>query len=263
LLNTTDPAIGLPSDGNRLVQRWFWYSLNEHRYNFGGTLYDPDNSKARTAVGTAWINYVDPPIFGDVPIDYWARDYIEALYNAGFVAGCSLSPRLYCPDEILIRAESAVFILRGAYGAIAEPPYPPPSTPTFSDVSPSYWGYGWIESLWQDSYTAGCGTDPLIFCPLRQHTRAEGSVFFLRIKNGTDYQPPEPTGIFADVPLDQWNLGIPWYASWVEAAYNQGLLPACSTNPLNFCPEDPLDRAWAAYMMVQAKGGLPLPTPTP
>jgi hypothetical protein len=263
LLNTTDPNLGLPSDGDHLVQRWFWYSLNDHRYNYGGSLYDPDNSKARTAVGTAWINYVDPPIFADVPIDHWARDYIEALYDAGFVVGCSLSPRLYCPDDILIRAESAVFILRGAYGAIPEPPYPPPATATFSDVSSSYWGYGWIESLWHDGFTAGCGTDPLIFCPLRQHTRAEGSVFFLRIKNGVSYVPPDPVGLFSDVPLDQWSQGIPWYAPWVEAAYNQGLLPACSTNPLKFCPDNPLDRAWAAYMMVQAKGGLPLPTPTP
>lgn len=261
LLTATDPDIGCPSDGNRLVQRWFWWSLNEHRYTFGGTLYDPDNSRARTEVGTAWINYVDPPVFADVPIDHWARDYIEALYHAGFVVGCSVSPRLYCPEGILVRAESAVFTLRGAYGAIANPPYIAPATPTFTDVSPSYWGYGWIESLWRDAYTAGCWTDPMMFCPLRQHTRAEGSVFFLRIKNGVTYQPPEPEGLFADVPLDRWPQGEPWYAAWVEAAYNQGLLPACSTVPLNFCPEGPLDRSWAAYMMVQAKGGLPLPTP--
>lgn len=263
LLTTTDPDLGCPSDGNRLVQRWFWYSLNDHRYTFGGTLYDPDNSKARTAVGTAWINYVDPPVFADVSIDHWARDYIEALYHGGFVVGCSYTPRLYCPERVLIRAESAVFILRGQYGSIPDPPYPSPDTPTFTDVSRSYWGYGWIESLWRDGYTAGCWTDPMMFCPLRQHTRAEGSVFFLRIENGVTYQPPEPVGLFADVPLDRWPQGEPWYAAWVEAAYTQGLLPACSTDPLRFCPEDPLDRSSAAYMMVQAKGGLPLPTPAP
>lgn len=262
LLTTTDLAIGCPSDGDRLVQRWFWYSLNDHRYTFGGTLYDPDNSQARTEVGTAWINYVDPPVFADVPIDHWARDYIEALYDGGFVVGCSYTPRLYCPERVLIRAESAVFILRGAYGSIVDPPYTPPATPTFTDVSPSYWGYGWIESLWRDGYTAGCGTTPMIFCPLRQHTRAEGSVFFMRILNGVDYEPPPPVGLFDDVPVDQYPPN-PWYAAWVESAYNAGLLPACSTDPLNFCPEGPLDRSWAAYMMVQAKGGLPLPTPTP
>jgi hypothetical protein len=27
MLNTTDAEWGLPADGNRLVQRWCWYSL--------------------------------------------------------------------------------------------------------------------------------------------------------------------------------------------------------------------------------------------
>ena len=106
LLSTTDADTGYPSDDNRLVQRWFWYSLNEHRDTFGGTLYDPDNSLARTEVGTAWINYVDPPDFADVSIDHWARDYIEALYHGGFVAGCSITqPPLYCPEQDLTRAD--------------------------------------------------------------------------------------------------------------------------------------------------------------
>ncbi|MCJ7823943.1 MAG: metallophosphoesterase [Anaerolineales bacterium] len=193
------------------------------------------------------------PIFDDVPTDHWAFDYINALFNAGYVAGCSAEPRLYCPDNILSRAESAVFVLRGQHGTIPEPPYPSPSTPTFADVDPAFWGFGWIESLWTDGFTAGCGTDPLIYCPGSQHTRAEGSVFFLRVKNGVDYIPPTPTGIFTDVDLGAW------YAGWVEAAYNEGILPECSQDPLQFCPQDQLDRAWAAYMMVQAKGGLPLP----
>lgn len=90
----------------------------------------------------------------------------------------------------------------------------------------------------------------MIYCPLRDHSRAEASVFFLRIKNGTSYSPPPAQGIFSDVPLTAWS------APWVEAAYNDGLLPACSASPLAFCPDNPLDRAWAAYMMVMAKGGL-------
>jgi hypothetical protein len=60
--------------------------------------------------------------------------------------------------------------------------------------------------------------------------------------------PPDPAGIFADV-----DVGI-WGAKWAEAAYNAGLIPACETSPeLRFCPDDPLDRAMGAYMMVQAK----------
>jgi tartrate-resistant acid phosphatase type 5 len=188
------------------------------------------------------------PSFGDVPTSHWAFPYIETLYRAGYVAGCSTSPRLYCPYRILTRAESSVFILRGAHGAIASPPTTPPPTSSFADVDPTFWGYGWIESLYAEGYTAGCGTNPLVYCPLRNHTRAEGSVFFLRIKNGVAYTPPTPTGLFSDVDL------AAWYAGWAEAAYNEGLLPACNATPLQFCPDDALDRAWAAYMMVQAKG---------
>ena len=194
-----------------------------------------------------------PPVtssFEDVPITHWAYPYIEALYQNGFVVGCSATPRLYCPQNILNRAESAVFVERGAHGALSDPPYAPPPTATFTDVPSSFWGHGWIESLWTDGFTAGCSTSPPAYCPTQQHTRAEGSVFFLRIKNGSSYTPPTPADIFDDVaPTD-------WYAGWVEAAYNQGLLPACSESPLNFCPEGALDRSWAAYMMVQAKGGL-------
>ncbi|MDF1500228.1 MAG: LamG domain-containing protein [Anaerolineales bacterium] len=192
------------------------------------------------------------PIFADVPYGHWAYAYINALFEAGYVAGCSTEPRLYCPDNILNRAESSVFVLRGQYGNIPDPPYPAPDTPTFTDVATDFWGYGWIESLWTDGFTAGCSTDPLMYCPDNQHTRAEGSVFFLRVKNGASYEPPPPAGLFADVDLNAW------YAGWVEAAYNEGILPACSLAPLQFCPEDLLDRSWAAYIMVHAKGGLPL-----
>jgi len=187
------------------------------------------------------------PSFGDVPTSYWAYPYIETLYRAGYVAGCSTSPRLYCPTNNLSRAESSVFVLRGNYGAIPSPPYSPPATPSFADVNPAFWGYGWIESLYRDGFTAGCNLSPLMYCPGSTHTRAEGSVFFLRIKNGVGYTPPTPDYIFSDV------APTAWYAAWVEAAYNEGLLPACSTTPLQFCPDNPLDRSWAAYMMVQAK----------
>ncbi len=212
----------------------------------------PSSTATATRTPSPTLTPTPTPVFGDVPFDHWAHDYIVALFNAGFVKGCSADPRLYCPERILTRAESAVFILRGAYGAIDDPPNPPPASATFTDVSSAHWGYGWIESLWTDGFTAGCSADPLAYCPDQQHSRAEGSVFFLRIKNGVDYQPPAPTGIFADVDLGAW------YAGWVEAAYNEGILPACASSPLAFCPEDPLDRAWAAYMMVQAKD-VPLP----
>jgi hypothetical protein len=187
------------------------------------------------------------PTFTDVPFNHWAHDHIETLYQAGYIAGCSTAPMKYCPEQSMTRAESAVFIERGVHGADFLPLQPVEQV--FSDVPLWEWFAKWSDALWQDGYTAGCGTNPLIYCPLQGHTRAEGSVFFLRMMHGSNFVPPSPAGLFADVPTDTW------YADWVEAAYGAGLIPACEKTPdMKFCPDDPLDRAMAAYMMVQAKG---------
>jgi hypothetical protein len=47
MLNQTDPMIGYPHDGNRLVQRWAWFSLSENPDDWGGTLFDPDTHGLR------------------------------------------------------------------------------------------------------------------------------------------------------------------------------------------------------------------------
>ena len=185
--------------------------------------------------------------FSDVPVDHWAHDEIELLYQQGYIAGCSSNPLLYCPEANMTRAESAVFVERGIHGSSYLPPAP--GSQVFQDVPLWEWFAKWSGGLWDDGYTSGCSTDPLIYCPLQEHTRTEGTVFFLRMLHGANYVPSEPAGIFSDVPLTFWG------AKWIEAAYNAGLIPACKTTPdLIFCPDDTLDRALAAYMMVQAKG---------
>jgi hypothetical protein len=187
------------------------------------------------------------PTFVDVPFDHWAYDYIEMLYQEGYVAGCNTDPLMYCPEQIMTRAESAVFVERGVHGAEYMPVQP--AEQIFADVPLYEWFAKWSAAMWDDGYTGGCGTDPLIYCPLQEHTRTEGCVFFLRMMHGADYVPPDPSGIFTDVSLEWWG------AKWVEAAYNAGIIPACETDPeLKFCPNDPLDRAMGATMMVQAKG---------
>ncbi len=53
MMTATDPAIGYPADGNRLVQRWAWYSLS-HR-SFNGYLFDGDSNL--TDFGRNFANY--------------------------------------------------------------------------------------------------------------------------------------------------------------------------------------------------------------
>jgi hypothetical protein len=157
---------------------------------------------------------------------------------------------MYCPEQTMNRAESAVFVERGIHAAAYDPPVP--TSAVFADMPLESWAAKWVNGLWQDQYTAGCGTNPLVYCPWQGHSRAEGCVFYLRMLNGATFEPAQPTAqTFDDVPLGTW------YARWVQAAFDTGLLDACQTSPeMRFCPNDPLTRALAAYMMVQAKGVL-------
>ena len=86
LLSATDTQTGLPGDGNRLVQRWYWYSLNEHRYNFGGSLFDPDNGNSLTLVGQSFTDYQ--------PIDRAQPDL--------FPLSLSVAPMSYNPGRTLV-----------------------------------------------------------------------------------------------------------------------------------------------------------------
>jgi hypothetical protein len=187
------------------------------------------------------------PTFTDVPFDHPYHDYIETLYQEGYTAGCSTDPLRFCPEQTMNRAESAVFVVRGIYGAGTMPS--DPTEQVFDDAPLEEWFAKWITQLWEDGYTAGCGEDPLIYCPIQGHTRAEACVFYLRMMYGADYEPGNPTGTFVDVDPEMW------YAKWVDAAWEAGIVEPCATEPeMSFCPEDPLTRAVAAYMMVQAKG---------
>ena len=238
--------------------RFHWrMSTDDSVYDWGWFVDDVRIYTCVTATPGPTPTPTPAPVFGDVLDGHWAKEYIEALFNAGYVAGCSANPRLYCPNNTMNRAESAVFVERGIHGGGYLPP--DPTTQVFNDVSLGQWYAKWANGLWEDGFTAGCSASPLLYCPLQGHSRAEATVFFLRMLNGAAYVPPSPTTLlFADVPLTEW------YAKWVHAAYAAELVLPCSTSPgLRFCPNDPLTRDMAAYMMVQAKGGLPLPTPIP
>jgi hypothetical protein len=59
MLTAKDNTTGYAPDEYRLVQHFVWYSLNEDRFKFGGSFYDPID-KSLTPVGQRYMNY-DPP----------------------------------------------------------------------------------------------------------------------------------------------------------------------------------------------------------
>lgn len=66
-MTATDDRIGYPADGNRLVQRWSWYSLNDYVYNpetgiaFNGSLFDHDTREI-TPLGLDYAAYKAPDL---------------------------------------------------------------------------------------------------------------------------------------------------------------------------------------------------------
>jgi hypothetical protein len=116
--------------------------------------------------------------FADVPVDYWAAAWIKELATAGITIGCGNGN--YCPNDNVTRAEMAVFLLKSKHGAAF---VPPDAAGIFSDVPVGYWADKWIEQLYAEGITAGCGTAPLRYCPDRSVTRAEMAVFLVKTFN--------------------------------------------------------------------------------
>jgi len=57
---------------------------------------------------------------------------------------------------------------------------PAPASATFADVPTNYWAFRHIEALYASGITAGCGTNPLIFCPENYIRRSEMAVYLAK-----------------------------------------------------------------------------------
>lgn len=180
------------------------------------------------------------PIFDDVQEDHWAFSFVEALARAGITGGCGGSN--YCPMAPVTRAQMAVFLERGMNGSSYSPP--PASGNLFLDVGADSFAANFIEQLFLDGITGGCGSNN--YCPDNQVTRAQMAVFLLRAKHGASYSPPAPSGVFGDVDLGHWAV------AWVEQLAAEGITGGCGDG--DFCPESPVTRAQMAVFLVKAFG---------
>jgi glucose/arabinose dehydrogenase len=186
--------------------------------------------------------------FVDVPPSHVFSAWIEAIARAGITAGCATNPPTYCPDQTVTRGEMAVFLLRGRHGAGYTPPA---ASGIFADVPVSHPFAAWIEQLFGEGITTGCGTSPPSYCPDQGVTRGQMAVLLLRARHGAGFEPPPATGIFADVPPD-----TP-FAGWIEQLFNEGITGGCGTSPARYCPDAPITRGQMAVFLVRAFG-LPL-----
>ncbi len=191
--------------------------------------------------------------FTDVPQASPFHGDVEKLLRNGVTAGCA--PGSYCPAAPVLRAGMAVFLLKAEHGI----GYTPPAcTGLFSDVpcpsTPSFPYSDWIERLFTEGITGGCGTNPLRFCPDRNVTRAEMAVFLLKGEHGSAYQPPACVGLFADVPCPA-TPAFP-YSDWIERLFAEAITAGCAppsppSGLPGYCPDASTRREEMATFLVK------------
>ena len=210
------------------------YAISSFGEDESGELYLASYSDGR-------IYHIAASGFADVSTSYWAQPFIERLYEAGITGGCGINPLRYCPDDIVTRAQMAVFLERGIKGAT----YAPPSATgtVFGDVPASFWAAAWIEQLADDGITGGCRAG--IYCPDDAVTRAQMAVLLLKAKYGASFIPPaigSSTG-FNDVS------SMNWAAAWINELAVEGITGGCGGG--NYCPDNPVTRAQMAVFLVR------------
>ena len=153
----------------------YTYQISEPGWYQFEWFYSKDESGS-AGEDSAWlddIRYKNRSSFLDIPPDFWALDYIETLYASGITSGCGDGN--FCPNQPVTRAQMAVFLERGIHGSNYNPPT---ATGIFNDVSTTYWAADWIEQLYSEGITSGCGNNN--FCPNQPVTRAQMAVFLVR-----------------------------------------------------------------------------------
>ena len=175
--------------------------------------------------------------FADVPPSHLFYRTVETIFHNGITGGCGATT--YCPDQVVTRAQMAIFLLKSRYGSSYVPPLP--TGTLFLDVPFAAFGAGWIEDLAARGITSGCGSGN--YCPNTSVTRASMAVLLLRTEHGSAYVPPPAAGTFSDVPVSDP------FAKWIEQLAREGVTGGCGGGM--YCPALAVTRGQMAAFLAK------------
>jgi hypothetical protein len=175
--------------------------------------------------------------FGDVSQGHLFQPAVEKVFRYGVTSGCGGGN--FCPDLSLTRGEAAKFLLKAKHGPAYTPP--PPRGTVFLDVPKTAPFAAWIEQLWAEGVSGGCGSGN--FCAGEKLNRASLAVLLLKAKHGGGYRPPAAVGLFADVPASNT------YAAWIEQFFREGVTSGCGAS--TFCPSKLTSRGEMAVFLAR------------
>jgi hypothetical protein len=123
------------------------------------------------------LNYTAPnPVgtFTDVPTSSPFARWVEQVVKEKVMETCGANT--FCPNNLVTRGKMAVYLVKSEEGHCFDPPDPiPPGV--FTDVPWTHPDAQYIEKIYRDGVTAGCG--PGIYCPDSYLTRGQMAVFLV------------------------------------------------------------------------------------
>jgi hypothetical protein len=195
-------------------------------------------------------------VFTDVtPNDYFF-DAVNLMSAKGVTNGCATG--MFCPAEYVTRAQMAVFIVRSIFGGDN---FTPPANQIFADVTPSTFGYNWIQELSALGITNGCA-NPVppstlpSFCPAENIPRSQMAIFIIRARFGasTNFTYPQ-TPYFTDVTPTTFGF------EWIQRMKYDNITSGCTAT--EFCPGNTVTRGDMAVFIMAGEFNDLLPAGTP
>jgi hypothetical protein len=208
------------------------------------------------------------PYFADVPLDHWARRFIEGIFVGGITTGCGTNPLTYCPTAVIDRWQMAIFLSRGMAGSDAAIPASGSipgvgvydcaagGTSLFpNDVPPTDGGCRHIHYILGKEVTAGCA--PGSFCPADAMNRWQTAVFMAVALAGSSAAVPVSGTVPGAGDYDCTAGGTSLFPNdvpptdggcrHVHYIYAQGLTAGCGAG--SFCPSATLTRDQMAVFL--------------
>ncbi len=174
--------------------------------------------------------------YSDVPSGIWYEDAVDAFLSQGILDDSQ--PR-FRGGDLANRAEFVKLVVELNGGILSTPP----ATPSFDDVAPGQWYYGYFEEAGREGWVRGdgsCyGTHPCYARPGSNINRAEAAAIIVR-SFGLDNVGDAPQ--FVDNPSGQW------YTEVIQTAADHCVLQGDdSTGRVR--PADNMNRAEMVVML--------------
>jgi hypothetical protein len=151
----------------------------------------------------------------------------------------------------------AIFIVRAIYGSDN---FTYTTTPYFTDVTPTTFGFPWIQKLKDLGVTAGCTA--ATYCPTEVVTRDEMAIFVIRARLGVSVAGAVPAFTYPATPYFTDATATNEFAfPWIQRMKLENITAGCT--PTMYCSSSPVTREQMATFVMRGAFNQFLPAETP